>query len=164
MDGADYTRDISSELNDRHEQNALENPHLYRWRSRPPGSDSDSNENGPSNNEFDEMVGVEHPYAPPSTPAGSQSATDANDNVSDGDSDIRYGPYTLSALYFTPPYDKSPTGCQFGVNSVQNWWDRPQALNFDEFEIKLVHSAILHIVSIIHPKINAQSNMEQSDR
>jgi len=160
MDGANDMWDIWSAIYDAQQ---LENPHLQRRRSTRFSSDSGSNENGSSTHVFDEMDGLEYPHAPQSTPTGSVIAADRSDNISESDS---YIGYTSSALRSTPPNEQesTPTGCQFGLNSAQDWWDRPQALIIDEFEIKLVHSAILHIVCITHPKTIVQSNVEHSAR
>jgi hypothetical protein len=144
MDGADDMRDIWSPIYDAQQ---LENPHLQRRRSTPVSSDSGSNENGSSTHVFDEMDGLENPHPPQSTPTGSDVAADGSDDISESDSKIGYG---SSDLRSTPPNEQenTPTGAQIGVNAVQDWWDRPQTLVIDEFEIKLVHRAILLIVSL----------------
>jgi hypothetical protein len=150
MDGADDMRDIWSPIYDAQQ---LENPHLQRRRSTPVSSDSGSNENGSSTHVFDEMAGLECPHPPQSTPTGSEIAADGPDNISESDSKIGYG---SSDLRSTPPNEQenTPTGAQIGVNSVQDWWDRSQALVIDEFEIKLVHRAILLIVSLTPSQSN----------
>jgi hypothetical protein len=150
MDGADDMRDIWSPIYDAQQ---LENPHLQRRRSTPVSSDSGSNENGSSTHVFDEMAGLECPHPPQSTPTGSEIAADGPDNISESDSYIGCG---SSDLRSTPPNEQenTPTGAQIGVNSVQDWWDRSQALVIDEFEIKLVHRAILLIVSLTPSQSN----------
>jgi hypothetical protein len=143
MDGADDMWDIWSAI---YGAQQLDNPRLERRRSAPVSSDSGSNENGSPTHVFDEMDGLEYPPPPQSTPTGSEIAADASDNVFGGDWDISY---TSSDWRSTPnAQENTPTAAQIGVNSVQDWWDRPQALIIDDFEIKLVHKAILHIVCI----------------